>query len=177
MVDCTRDTTWAAVRSSLVPGLRRAGLVSGISIRRCMFTLGSGGALRVVAIIAGVDIRLCCRPVAPHHRVEPEMRDPIGVAEELVLDERLDVVLPDAPQAPSLLVGRRAVLLHEVARSEQEMGASEFLLEFLIDGIHEFTHPSGLVLALQPPAEQTCHRTAVGEERHEVEPSSQCRVH
>ena len=44
--------------------------------------------------------------VASDHGLEPEALDPLRVAEELVLDERLDVVLPDAPQS-LLLLGRR----------------------------------------------------------------------
>ena len=68
------------------------------------FTLGAVGALGVVAVIAGVGIGLCRRTVAAHYGVEPEACDLVGVAEELVLDERLDVVHPDPPQALVLLV-------------------------------------------------------------------------
>src|SRR6478735_927673 len=89
---------------------------------------------------------------------------------ELVLDERVDVVVPDAAQGRLVAIETRA---HEVAVAGLQVRAAQGPAQVLVDAVDELGHPHGAVMDLEPAAKQALHRAVVRHEGHEVEAPAQ----
>ena len=71
------------------------------------------------------------------HSVETEALNLLSITEKLVLDERLDVELPDAPY-------RRLIkaLLHEVAWPNLQVRPTQCFFELVVDLGNQLPNPS-----------------------------------
>src|SRR6478735_3372728 len=103
--------------------------------------------------------------VAGEDVLPAELRQLVLAAVELVLDERVDVVVPDAAQRRRLVEAGA----HEVAVPDLQVRAPEGTSQVLVDAVDEVGHPDRTVVGLEPAAQEAIHRPVVRHERHEVE--------
>src|SRR3954449_12802744 len=89
---------------------------------------------------------------------------------ELVLDEGVDVVVPDAAQGRLVAVEPGT---HEVAVADLQVRSAQRPAQVLVDAVDEVRDPHRPVVRLEPAAQQTLHGPVVGHERHEVEAPAQ----
>src|SRR6478752_2710768 len=107
--------------------------------------------------------------VAGEDVLPAELRQLVLAAVELVLDERVDVVVPDAAQRRRLVEAGA----HEVAVPDLQVGAAEGPTQVLVDAVDEVGHPHWPVVGLEPATQQALHGPVVRHERDEVEASAQ----
>ena len=99
-----------------------------------------------------------------------ELGELVLPAVELVLDERVDVVVPDAAQGRLVAVEARA---HEVAVPDLQVRATQGATQVLVDAVDEVGDPDRAVVRLEPAAQQALHGPVVRHEGHEVEAPAQ----
>src|SRR6476469_4267711 len=161
----TRRSPAAVTRAARVSRDRRTGPerpCSGIGASS-MVTAATGGPrpsrpAQVELAVAGLDV------------LPPELGQLVLAAVELVLDEGVDVVVPDAAQR-RLVVGQARA--HEVAVPDLQVRAAQGPAQVLVDAVDEVGDPHRSVVRLQPAAQQSLHGPVVRHERHEVEAASQ----